>query len=705
MRVLFRFLLIVLLLIVSTTAAAQDAVPYTWDAGGLTLNYPAAWNAPLPGEQNGQPVLELAQVLVDTPLDARPPGIPTIVVTIVPNGFPDDGNLLPIMSAALALLNIDTLNAPGERVFLGDTASQVIGTSADGQLFGIGRAAPVGVNDVLVIAGRSAQAQQNDFLTIFDGVANSISLPDDQTAEATEVVEEVPTYGVLWQTQRTQADAEGAFLNLIGLSYTPANHLYTYERDLGVVQIDAATGDVLSIFPNAHITEPSDLAAASDGTVYVADTACTCIFTLGADGIWLDQPAEDEEETPFDPATSPGLLTDFGEGAPLNLTVGLDGALYATQITSTSTVSVLVFANGALVNEIRLEDDLFEQPLLTANPSGQIHALTQFGELINLTDVTQINALGSIASQLNDLTVAPDGNLVIATQDQGILILTPDGDFVNQPGSLVPNFPLPGEMVTPKGVAVDTEGNLYFADSDGTFGAITAMSTSIAPNRLGSMTLTPGVGVQGVLNAQSPQQSWLYNGTSGERLTITAIDSTGTGELDLSLRLIDPNGIEAAFNDDHTSQALTNFTDAQIADFPLTTDGQYLIVAERVNGEGTYSLGLSLTGTLSFDAGGVARATGELEPALPETLWEFNGTAGQVLTITLEATSGDLDPLLRLIGPDGSVVAENDDAEDSALGTSAQVVGLSLPADGVYRLQAARFDGSGGYALTVVSTS
>lgn len=704
MRELFRLLFVVLLLGFSTIVAAQDTVPYTWEDGGLTLAYPASWNAPLPSEQAGKPVLELAQVLVDTPADARPPGIPIITLTILPGAFPDDGNLLPFLLEALEAQSIGTLEEPGEALFMGDSALQVMGSSADGQLFGIGQAAPLGINDVLLITGRAALAQRADFLNLFPLVANSIRLIGDEP-ETIEVGADLPVYGVLWQTQRTQADAAGAFLNLIGLSYTAANQLYTYERDLGVVQLDAAAGDVLAIFPNPHITEPSDLVATREGTVFVADTACACIFTLGVDGIWLDQPAEGTEETAFDPQTSPGLLTGFGAGAPMHLAVGVDGTLYATQITSTSTISVLAFASGVLVNEIRLADDLFEQPLLAASPSGSIYALTQFGELINLSDVTQVNALGPIANTLNDLAVAPDGNLVIATEDQGILILTPDGEFVNQPGSLVPNFPLPGEMVAPKGVAVDTAGHLYFADSDGTFGAITAMSTEIQPDRLGSMTLMAGLGVQGLLDAQSTRQVWLYNATSGERVTVTAIDSTGTGELDLALRILDPNGSEAAFNDDHTSQTLANFTDAQISDLPLTMDGQYMIIAERVSGEGSYSLGLSLTQTLSFDANNVATAAGELDIAFPDALWEFNGTAGQVLTITLEATGGDLDPLLRLIGPDGSVVAENDDAEDGALGTSAQVVGLNLPADGLYRLLAARFDGSGGYRLTVVSTA
>src|SRR5690606_22967507 len=142
MRVFFRCWLLIVLLALTSSASAQES--YAWEAGGLTLTYPAGWNAPLSSEQNGQPVLEMAQVLVDTPLESRPPGIPIITLTLVHNGFPDDGDLLPILSAALATGNIDTLDAPGERVFLGDTALQLTGTSADGQLFGIGRAAPVG---------------------------------------------------------------------------------------------------------------------------------------------------------------------------------------------------------------------------------------------------------------------------------------------------------------------------------------------------------------------------------------------------------------------------------------------------------------------------------------------------------------------------------------------------------------------------------
>jgi hypothetical protein len=352
-------------------------------------------------------------------------------------------------------------------------------------------------------------------------------------------------------------------------------------------------------------------------------------------------------------------------------------------------------------------ENLFEQPLLGTSQSGQIYALTQFGELLELTggEAVQVSTFDSITELINDLAITPQGNLAVATRNQGILIFTPEGEFVDQPGSIVPNFPLPGEMVAPVGITVDPEGNLYFADSDGTFGAITAMSTAIAPNRLGSTNLVVGLGVQGILNEQTAQQQWLYMGTAGERVTITAIDPSGTGTLDLALHLLDPNGAAVAFNDDHESPDMINFTDAQIQDYTLPVSGQYIVVAERVEGEGTYSLGLSLTRTLTFDSSGIARTTGELSAVFPTEILEFSGSVGQTLTLTMEAASGDLDPVLRLIGPNGDLMAENDDADDRALGTSAQLTGINLPADGTYRLEAARFDGAGRYNLMVVRTS
>lgn len=82
-------------------------------------------------------------------------------------------------------------------------------------------------------------------------------------------------------------------------------------------------------------------------------------------------------------------------------------------------------------------------------------------------------------------------------------------------------------------------------------------------------------------------------------------------------------------------------------------------------------------------------ATGALTTAKPTDTWSFNGTAGQVVTINMEAASGSLDTFLILIGPDGLVVASNDDANADT--RNSQIVSKTLSAAGRYVILATRF--------------
>jgi len=80
----------------------------------------------------------------------------------------------------------------------------------------------------------------------------------------------------------------------------------------------------------------------------------------------------------------------------------------------------------------------------------------------------------------------------------------------------------------------------------------------------------------------------------------------------------------------------------------------------------------------------------------------LDGVAGQTVTITLE--SPDFDTYLFLIGPDGNVVAENDDISAENLNSELTV---TLEADGVYTIVANGFDAQsqGAYTLTVTKDS
>ncbi len=662
-----RLILIFALLAVVFPAEAQ--ADYIWEAGNLSLAYPIGWNEPLPDPDTT--TLYLAQTLVDAP-DMRPPGIPIITLKILPSTSAD---LEALLTEELRTLGIDLLEAPISATLLEAEGVALTGVNADGSLFGIGQAAPISDTEVLLVVGRALDVQRDVFTPTFDALITSLTT--DRTAAV-----QTPTYGVVWHTMRTQADGEDGFLNFVGLAYT-ANQLYTYERDLGLVEVDAATGTILSLTPNADITEPVDLAVDTAGTVYVADTACTCLFVRDTEGAWRETP-----------------ITGFGDGAPQSIATASDGRLYATNVTTDNTLSVSVYLDGSFERSISLDAGLFQQPFLTTTPDGRVLILTQYGEIFEVTGSAFLS-LGSLPEAITDFAVDAANNVILTTADFGLIAYNADGEEIERLGRIVPNFPLAGEFVSPVAVTAGTDGALYIADSDGTFGAITAMSTQVTPDRVGSTDLTLGLAVQGLLDENTTQQTWTYTGAPEQRLTISALDTSD--QLNLALRLIAPDGSEIAYNDDQTSDDLPGITDAQILDHPLSVAGTYIVVVERVDGSGAYRLGISTTQSFTLGTDGVTMLDGEITDVFPVQRWQFEGQAGQTFTITMQTSSDSLDPALRLIAPDGSEIDSNDDADDPILGTNAQIFGAQLPASGLYTIEARRFEGEGRYELVIVA--
>jgi metallopeptidase family M12-like protein/pre-peptidase/uncharacterized protein DUF4214 len=83
--------------------------------------------------------------------------------------------------------------------------------------------------------------------------------------------------------------------------------------------------------------------------------------------------------------------------------------------------------------------------------------------------------------------------------------------------------------------------------------------------------------------------------------------------------------------------------------------------------------------------------------------YSFNATAGQQVIITMAQSSGNIDPYLYLIGPDGYVVTQNDDqlgSNNSMIGGSG---GFTLSLSGKYVIEATSFDinQTGNYVLNL----
>ncbi len=674
------FMLGLLLTVVLPLSAQGNVLSYSWEAGDLALVYPSDWEAPLSAESETELTLYLAQALVDTP-DTRPPGIPFITLTII---FPTDSeeeelpNLDALLQVAMQEIGIQS-NALQPTTLLDARGVMTSGTSADGLLYGLGRVAQLPDDSILLVTGRGLTDQQDDFAYTFDTVVNSLVV-------GASLAPALPEYGVMWYTERTQSDGDNSFLELGAMAYGPDDMLYVLDASRGVIQVDAQSGMEQAQIPYAGLATPSDIAIGQDGRIFVADTLCQCVQVYNpAIGLWLM------------------AYDNFGEEAPISIAVGLDGTVFITDWDAeTDQVSLRIDRAGTL--ETLVLDELFDQPLLTVDRGGNLLLVAEDGTVYQLEDGSIIPAFVLVDTPVFvvDVTVDANNNLVLLSQDEGVLILDHNGDVVDYVGQVVEEFPLPGELVNPTGVAVGPDGTIYWADVDATSASLTAMSTRIEPGRVGLTQLQPNQPVQGSLDETTPSQRWSFTGTAGSRITISAVDAYETDSFNVALRLLAPDGREEAYNDDHESEDLPGEWDAQIADYTLPRDGTYTIVVERVDNEdGTYNLGLAQDHPLTLAAAGNTVIQGMLSNVFPKDRWVFDGQAGQVLTITMNAESDTLDSYLRLVDANGTLIAENDDADDTELGSDAQLVEVRLPLNGKYTIEAARFVGEGRYQLVI----
>lgn len=88
--------------------------------------------------------------------------------------------------------------------------------------------------------------------------------------------------------------------------------------------------------------------------------------------------------------------------------------------------------------------------------------------------------------------------------------------------------------------------------------------------------------------------------------------------------------------------------------------------------------------------------------------YEFSAVAGDVVTVDLVATDGNLDPLLALYDQNGNLVAANDDRDDETTNSSIRL--RTLPISGSYTIIASRYGGAlggteGSFNLTLSQQS
>lgn len=208
--------------------------------------------------------------------------------------------------------------------------------------------------------------------------------------------------------------------------------------------------------------------------------------------------------------------------------------------------------------------------------------------------------------------------------------------------------------------------------------------------------------VTGTLGDEIPATAYAFEARSGDEISLAAYATSGN--LDTYLRVFSPSGALVAENDD----ASASTSNSVIERLRIQEDGTYRVELERFRGEagntaGNYMLILTAGDAAPYDVSILNEGELQVDVAqfntidttFPSRAYTFEGRRGMVVTITMSALDGNLDPYLELYAPSGDKIAENDDISLSDA-TRSQIAGVELPEDGTYRIVATRYRAEAG---------
>ena len=206
----------------------------------------------------------------------------------------------------------------------------------------------------------------------------------------------------------------------------------------------------------------------------------------------------------------------------------------------------------------------------------------------------------------------------------------------------------------------------------------------------------------GQIGTSDLTDAWTFTGNPKDVVSVT-VKPESRSLLAPEVRLLAPDGTLLTQADANAGAA------AQIEAYSLPFGGQYTVVVTRALGvdghtEGRYALDLQQIvadsdAVQSTAYGRIER--GGLDAANPVDRWAFVGSQGDTVHLHVDTTSGDLDPVLRLVDVNGQLLASADDGQD----LNAELI-APLPVDGSYTVEVMRYDGLGGttkgnYALGI----
>jgi hypothetical protein len=215
-----------------------------------------------------------------------------------------------------------------------------------------------------------------------------------------------------------------------------------------------------------------------------------------------------------------------------------------------------------------------------------------------------------------------------------------------------------------------------------------------------------GMSLAGTISDDVITRYFRFDASRGD--VITATLNTETGNLDPALKLLDAQQFELAQDDDSGEGR-----NARIAAFTIPRTGVYYLLATRegeAEGQTSGEFALELSGRPGVVGGRAleivygASVSGVIDDSRVSEEYVFFGQQGDVITIAMERTTGNLDSLVTLYDSDRKQIAFDD---DSGAGEKDSLIQrFVLPRDDMYILVASRYERekgttSGAYFLSL----